>query len=93
MQSQNPQSTEASTTKPSSRYRVYSFSKNVVAVCAIFWLLYTITYQFLDGWHWNAVSPSEKVLDTITWTVWNFFAFIMFIIWVFKMDDIMEKDK
>ena len=93
MESQNPQNSEASTTKPNLLYRFYSFGRSVVAWSFLAWLVYTIIYQIVDGWHWAPVSPSEKILDTVVGTCWEIGTIIMIISWFWKMDDIMEKSK
>jgi hypothetical protein len=84
---------EDSTTKPSRVYRMYSTGRSIVAWTFLFWLTYTIIYQFVDGWHWDPVSKSEAALDLITRFFWNIGAILMIVAWTSKLDDIMEKTK
>jgi hypothetical protein len=93
MESQKNLHSKASTTKPSIGYQIYQFSRTVVGVSFLFWLTYTVAYQFIDGWHFSAVSQSEKALDDIVYSIWFFFVFIMFTIWCFKLDRMMDDTK
>ena len=93
MKLQKNQNSEDSTTKPSAGYRIYQFSRGVVGISFLFWIAYTITFQFIDGLHWTAISPIEKFLDDTVSTIWFLFVFIMFMIWCFKLDRIMEDTK
>jgi hypothetical protein len=93
MESLDHQNSEDSTTKPSSIYRMYSVGRSIVTWAFLFWLTYTIIYQFVDGWHWAPVSKSEAALDSITKFFWNIGAIIMIVAWTWRLDDIMEKTK
>lgn len=84
---------EATITNPNRLYRFYSFGRSIVGWSFLFWLIYTIIYQFVDGWHWAPVSTSEKILDLLVSTVWEIGVLIMVICWVQKMDQTMEKTK
>jgi hypothetical protein len=93
MKSQKNLNSKDSTTKPSIGYRVYQISRGIVGISFLFWVLYTIAFQFIDGLHWSAISPTEKFLDDTIGTIWFVFVFIMFTIWCFKLDRIMDESK
>lgn len=45
--------------------KLYFISLIGVAIVFIFWLIYTIIFTFIYGWHWKAISPIEELFDLI----------------------------
>ena len=46
----------------------------VLKIAFWFWILETVVFLFIDGWHWTAVNPIEIELDKIVSA--------LFLIWV-----------
>jgi hypothetical protein len=93
MQSQNHQNSEVSTTKPSLNHRIYSLTLSMLGWTFLFWIIYTIIYQFIDGWHWSAISNTEKALDKLTVLIWELGYIVMCCCWVNKIHNIIISSK
>ena len=50
------------------------------------WIVETIVFQIIDGWHWKAISPAEKLVDNIL----GYVAFAAFIFLILSVYDWME---
>lgn len=46
--------------------KIYRFGKKLMYYTFIFCLLYTVIYQFIDGFHYKPISEFEKILDVIS---------------------------
>lgn len=44
----------------------WMYCKRMAKFTFAFWLIETIIYQFIDGWHWKATSQGEIICDGIT---------------------------
>lgn len=44
---------------------IYNISIRIIQISFAFWLLETIFFIFLYGWHWSAMGEAEKICDQI----------------------------
>lgn len=51
--------------------KIYNASIFIIIWTTAFWFIYTVVNQFIDGWHWGAVSQAEKLLDIISSIGWR----------------------
>lgn len=47
-------------------HTAYKIGIRIIQVTFIYWLIYTIVFLFIDGWHYKAISHVEEVMDIIT---------------------------
>ena len=92
MQSQNPQNSADGTMKPKTYVKIYQIGKSSMFFTMVFWFIYTIAYQIIDGWHIAPVSRSEEILDAIASIGFNISFAMMFIPMIFKMDELLEEN-
>ena len=92
MKSQNPQNSVDGTTKLKTYVKIYQLGKTAMGTTFLFWLAYTMVFQIDEGWHWSAISPTEKFLDSIANIGFNISFLMMFIPMLFKIDEILEED-
>lgn len=57
--------------------KLYNTSIYVMVIGLVFWILETIVFLFIDGWHYKAISESEIFLDLVSqiimrigWFMW-----------------------
>lgn len=92
MELQNDQNLEDITTKPSLMKRMYFVGCNIMWCTFIYWLVYTIIFLFVDGWHMEAISPVEKTLDTIASVGWNIGLLLVIFPMINKLSDIIDRE-
>ena len=92
MQSQNPQNSTDGTMKPKTYVKIYQLGKGLMGSIGLFWLVYTIIYQIAYGWHWDPISPSEVILDSIAFIGFRVSFFMMFVPMIFKVDELLEEN-
>lgn len=61
-----------------------------------FWLIETIIFLFIYGWHWKAVTEDEKICDTIASSFWSvtlvLFGLVLIEIVEYLLRDIRSND-
>ena len=67
--------------------KMYKLGSNILYITIIFWLGYTIIYQFIDGWHYAPISEFEAGLDKIV----NYAFRIGFLLWMGPMVNVLSK--
>lgn len=92
MESQNDQNLKATTTKPSFMKRMYLVGCAVIWSTFLCWLVYTVAFLFIDGWHMHAISPAEKTLDSIASITWNIGLLLVLIPMGSKLGDIVNRE-
>ena len=92
MKSQDPQNSADGTTKPKTYVKVYQLGKTTMVITFLFWIAYTIIFQIYEGWHWDPISLTEKILNSFANLCFNISFFMMFIPMLFKIDEILEED-
>lgn len=51
--------------------KIYNSGLIIIISTTIFWLIYTVVFLFIDGWHFKAISQIEKLCDIITNISWR----------------------
>jgi hypothetical protein len=92
MESQNDQNLKATTTKPSLMKRTYDLGASIIGITILFWLVYTVIFLFVDGWHTTAINPIEKMLDLITSISWNVGLFLILVPMGIKLGEIVRRE-
>jgi len=57
----------------------------------IFWLLETIVFLIIEGWHYKATDPIEIYLDSIVLEMWHFALMLTIYICFMKLLNINKK--
>lgn len=57
---------------------LWKFAKKIWIYSTFFWLLETITFLIIEGWHWKATHPIEIYCDTIVSNIWSVALFVTF---------------
>ena len=65
----------------------YNVAVWIIIITTAFWVSYSVIYQFIDGWHWVAISETEKILDAATKIGWD----IGLTLWVISVSQLIDK--
>ncbi len=65
----------------------YELSMKIFLIGSIFWVLETVIFLTIEGWHWKAISPMEIMCDKIV--TYTFGVALFF--WFLSINDLMRK--
>lgn len=65
---------------------VYNISIKLMAAGLIIWVVETVAFLFIEGWHYTATNKTEVLLDQISGTIIK----IGFLLWLFVAAKILH---
>lgn len=77
---------------------VWTWAKGLSVCMLLFWLLETVYFLIVDGWHWKATSNAEIVCDIIVTVISNIVVILVVVVSVNVLDFLLspsnsEEDK
>ena len=60
----------------------------IIQIAFIFWILETVSFLIIEGWHIKATSDAEILMDKISLIILR----IGFLMWVISAADIVRKE-
>ena len=73
--------------------RIWAYTKRLSAWTILFWLLETIYFLIVEGWHWKATSKAEIVCDTIVNVAFNIVIILAIVVLVNVLNYLLSPDK